>query len=375
MFQALWMAAVVAAQPDAGVTKSKMHEMFDALLTLETLAAGDQLRDAKNEKTIAVQLATLRSLQHAFSPDAASQEPAITALSTLFGNYAAETHRRFNAHELDGLGFRLKTFTAMCFACHSRERASSDFADFEQRTALLNLPAIDRAQVLAATRQFDRSLAIYEEVLRAPIDSERSILVFSRAMQDALSIVVRVKDDPPATLKLLQGAMDRRDLPVFLKQAIEKWLEDALSWQKERFVAISASPDELIRRAKRLISQNNGDRSLLPDERSDVSYLRASAYLNLALGKNPRHKNRSEALYLLGVASGALKSPLLRDVDLLFFETCIRESPKTVMADRCFQQLSQRIYLGYTGSSGVHVPDDELDRLAQLRALLSAKSR
>ena len=119
MFQVLCMAAVVAVQPDAGVTKSKMHEMFDALLTLETLAAGDQLRDPKNEKTISAQLQTLRSLQHVFSPDAASQEPAITALSTLFGNYTTETARRFQAHELDGLGFRIKNNTSIS-PCNNR---------------------------------------------------------------------------------------------------------------------------------------------------------------------------------------------------------------------------------------------------------------
>jgi hypothetical protein len=58
------------------------------------------------------------------------------------------------------------------------------------------------------------------------------------------------------------------------------------------------------------------------------------------------------------------------DLDLLFFETCVRESPKSKVAKRCFQQLSDRVYLGYTGSAGTFIPDDELARLSELRALM-----
>jgi len=39
------------------------------------------------------------------------------------------------------------------------------------------------------------------------------------------------------------------------------------------------------------------------------------------------------------------------------------------VARRCFQQLSDRLYLGFTGSGGTFIPDDELARLTELRAL------
>ena len=97
--------------------------------------------------------------------------------------------------------------------------------------------------------------------------------------------------------------------------------------------------------------------------------LRASAYLNLALGKQPTFSQRGEALYLLGVCAAGLKSPLLWDVDQLFFEACVRENAHRPVAARCFEQLSDRVYFGFTGSGGTHVPDDEMERLTELRAL------
>ena len=47
----------------------------------------------------------------------------------------------------------------------------------------------------------------------------------------------------------------------------------------------------------------------------------------------------------------------------------MRENPKTPLARQCFAQLSDRLYFGFTGSSGTHLPDDELARLATLRQL------
>ena len=367
------MTLMLLAAPDAGAapTKFTMREAFESLVRLQTVASSSSaLRDPKNAASISADLARFSSLNHTFPADPKNQEPATAALSSLFSQYAAETSRRFEARETDVVGMRVRTLVGLCFTCHTRERAPVDFNDAQKRLDALGLTGLQRAQVLVATRQFDEALVEYTRLLDGAPSTERGLLEYARALQDAMALQVRVKDDAAGTLALLDKLGARADLPPFLKGNIAAWRKDVAAWKAEKFDAQKAKPEALFARAQTMMTKaNTGFGPFSMDERRDVIWLRASGYLNLALGKDPQLKSRGEALYLLGVCAGALRSPLWWDVDLLFFEACVRENPKTKVARRCFQQLSDRVYLGFTGSAGTFIPEDELARLTELRGL------
>ncbi len=369
----LFVSVLTVATPDAGVstpTQAAMRSALDALFGLEPLVATpERLRDPLQAEDITRRLDALAGLKHAFPADAKAQEPATAALSGLFSQYALETRRRFTFGDRETVPSRVRTLMSLCFTCHSRERAPADYQDMEKHLEAMKLSPFDKAQYLAATRQFDKAIDAYGAIIAQPAKDERSLLVQARAIKDLLTLLVRVKDDPKAADAFLEGLAKRDDVAPFLKRPVAAWRKDVLAWKKEGFDAQRASAKDLFAKAKALVRQASGPRSYLPDETYVVAYLRASAYLNLALHKNPALPQRGEALFLLGLCTGALKSPLLWDVDLLFFEACIRENPKTALARQCFTQLSDRLYFGYTGSSGTHLPEDELERLSTLRAL------
>jgi tetratricopeptide (TPR) repeat protein len=365
MLLSLTLSLTLAADGGVGSTKTKMQEAFGALIRLQAFAGNPALlRDPKQQSAISNDLGQLKALGHAFPADAKAQEPATAALASLFGRYATETQRRFDAHDVESVGPRVRTLMSLCFTCHSRERAA-DFADAVQRIDALGLTGLERATVLASTRQFDAALEEYEKVLSAPITDTAA---FSRAVQDSMTLLVRVKDDPAATMVLLQKLEARKDLPKFFRATVPAWKRDVEAWRGEKFDAQGAKPQVLFAKAQALVATANGG-PLYTDERKDVLWLRASAYLNLALAKEPKFKQRGEALFLLGTCAAGLRSPLWWDVDELFFEACVRENPKTPLAKRCFERLSERVTLGFTGSAGTFIPDDELTRLEELKAL------
>jgi len=369
----LFVWVLTVATPDAGVptpTQAAMRGALEALFGLEPIIANpERLRDPLQADDITRRLDALAGLKHAFPADAKAQEPATAALSGLFSQYALETRRRFTFGDRETVPSRVRTLMSLCFTCHSRERAPADYQDMEKHLEAMKLSPFDKAQYLAATRQFDKAIEVYGVIIAQAAKDERSLLVQARAIKDLLTLLVRVKDDPKATDAFLEGLSKRDDVAPFLKRPVAAWRKDVLAWKKEGFDAQHASAKDLFAKGKALVRQASGPRSYLPDETYDVAYLRASAYLNLALHKNPALPQRGEALFLLGLCAGALKSPLLWDVDLLFFEACIRENPKSALSRRCFTQLSDRLYFGYTGSSGTHLPEDELERLSTLRAL------
>lgn len=370
----LLLSALVLAAPDAGTsatpTQAVMRGALEALFGLEPIIANpERLRDPLQAEDIGRRLDVLASLKHAFPADAKAQEPATAALSGLFSQYALETRRRFTFGDRETVPARVRTLMSLCFTCHSRERAPADYQDMEKRLEAMKLSPFDKALYLAATRQFDKAIDEYGTVIAQPAKDEKAVLLQARAIRELLTLLVRVKDDAKATDVFLEGLSKRDDLAPFLKRPVTAWRKDVAAWRKENFDAQRASAKELFTKAKALVTKASGPRSYLPDETYDVAYLRASAYLNLALHKDPKLPQRGEALFLLGLCAGALKSPLLWDVDLLFFEACVRENPKTALAKQCFTQLSDRLYFGFTGSSGTHLPDDELERLSTLRAL------
>lgn len=364
------LLAFTLAAPPAPDVPTRMRAMFEAVTSLEAYVAQPERLDepAERERVLA-NLDTLAALGHVFPKGTKSQEPATQALGGLFAGYAQDTKRRFARGDTAAVPFRVRTLVSLCFTCHTRERVAQDFVDPSHQLDALALPRFERAQFLAATRQFDAALAVYDEVLAAPLSDERAVMQLSHALRDVLAIGVRVKDDPAFTQAVLAKVAKKPDLPVFLKAPLGRWQRDTQAWAKEKFDARSAKPDVLFAKAKQLVLAANGPKQLLPDDTSEVAYLRASAYLNLALMKDPASKQRGEALFLLGVAMAALKTPTLWDLDQLFFEACIRENPATPLAARCFHQLSERLYFGFTGSAGTNLPDEELERLAGLRKL------
>jgi hypothetical protein len=201
------------------------------------------------------------------------------------------------------------------------------------------------------------------------------VVEYTRSLRRALSITVRVKQNPKETLELIDSVTQRKDLPEFILRLAQQWRKDAQYWMDDKVTDKKMPPEELVDKSKKLIERAEKLQSFPADENGDISYLRASNYLHEALDESPQSKSRTEALYLLGVAYSALQDPTLWDLDRLYFESCIREAPHTDLAKKCYQRFSEKVYMGYTGSAGTFIPDDEQRRLEELRKLSDNKEK
>lgn len=348
----------VLGAPDAGVpTTQVMQGGFDALTTLVWLTSPGAPK-AGQDDVIRLELQKLEALPHAFDAKG-KKEPGVAAIAALFSGYIERTRARFEAGEVETVGFRVRTLSSLCFACHTREQVPGDFTDAEKRFESLKLSALDRAQAMAATRQFDRSIALFREVMTGPQSSYRDV---SRAMEDVMTVIVRAKGDATLAATVLDELAARKDLPASAQQRVAAWQAEVKAWQAESFDVASATSDALLAKGEALVKDGG-----------DLATLRASAYVSRALSMNPKHAKRPQALWLLGVSAEKIRSPLLWDLDLLYFEACVRENPKTAIAKQCFAAFNERLELGFSGSAGTRIPPDERARLDQLKSLAGAR--
>lgn len=373
--------AALAAAPDAGApagtalpeVQGTMRNGLLALVRLQPFVASPPaFRDPKNLKDIKRDLDALGQIEHRVS-EAKVVGPGTIGLAHLFGAQVQATRRDVNGGNWEAARVRLRSLTMTCLGCHQRGLVEKDFDDAGKMVDSLGLPPLARAEFYAATRQFDRALKTWTEALAKPPRNDAEAIEHARAIRLALAITVRAKDDAGAAVKLLEAQKDRKDLPGFVRVYVGRWLDEARAWQKENVRAASLAPEGALEKAKGLLESAGATREVYADEGRLVSFLRAAAYLNEALGKQPDAKWRGEALFLLGVASAAVADPLLWELDAMYLEACVRENPHTEIALRCMNRLTDRMTVAYTTSSGVEFPPDVVQRLAELRGLTGAR--
>lgn len=365
-----FLAAPVQAE-DAADLKTTMNKNFEALMNLQPFAADQNaFSDPKNKEAIQRNLDALSGLQHVFPQKMADQEPGLAAISLLFSNYVSDIKKSF-ANGANGGYVRneVRTMTGYCLSCHTRVATDRVFTDVASKVDAASLTDFDRAEFYAATRQFDKAAAAFEKIITDAPSGELAYIVLGRGIRELLSITVRVKQDPQATLKILEKLRARDDLPEFFTRYLGEWIKDVKSWQQETKKPADMKPAELIAKAKSLIDQAASRQLFQLDPTADVNYLRATSYIHEALQREPKGKFRAQALYLLGVCYDALQDPLLWALDSLYFEQCIREFPHTEPARKCYTRYAAKLYFGYSGSGGTYVPEDELKKLAELRKL------
>jgi hypothetical protein len=351
MLTALLVAVVSSAVPDAGVASAPQPVMREALGALVTLAPllpnGATFREPAHQKEVTGALDVLVRVKHPFlrKPGASS-----TGVAELFSKTAAIARDDFAAGRTEPARRQLQGLTQLCLSCHLRE-PSQDFADAAKVVEQLHLAPLQEAQYCATTRQFDRALALWKTELAKPVKLEAEVFEQLEALKVALEVAVRARDDAKLAQQLIAPQLKRTGLPGFAQRELKQWHRDAVSWEKEGFVMSAQKPAALVTKARALISGTGALQNVAPVAEHFLVLLRAASYLDEALRQDPDGPSRGEALYLLGVVHASVSGPVLWQLEWTYFEACIRENPKTPLAQQCAERLKERTWFNWRTSA------------------------
>ncbi|MBE2254320.1 MAG: hypothetical protein IAE78_32625 [Myxococcus sp.] len=366
MHALLTALVVAAAPPDAGAPlKPSMQSALAAVITLQPLVASPVgFRDPANAAKIRQSLEVLAPLEHFFTKRSPS-----AGIATLFARELRAANDEYQRRGYEAARIRLRSLTSLCFGCHLREPTDADLATSSAALDALDLTHLERASFFASTRQFERAFTEWNQAFTVKPKNDVEAFEQTEALRQALSVTVQGLDDPKRTVALLAQNKDRPELPGFVTRQMVRWLVEAKAWQAEKFDARKKTPPQLVARAKALIDVAGTAKSVAPDDMRLVSHLRAASYLQEALRREPDASTRGEALYLLGVVSAATADPHLWRLEWITLESCIRENPKTELARRCAERLTERTWFSYTGRGGLDLPPGVGAELGELNAL------
>ncbi len=258
----------------------------------------------------------------------------------------------------------MKTVMGHCFRCHSVTDVGSKAHWQVGRFTGLSLSPLEKTELLVATRKYDDAKKLLESSLLNADYIQNQPFDYEAALKRYLVLTVRLKPDPNRASETFRKVLDMRALPYYLSQKVEHWKKSLDFWGQDK-QKINPS----LNGAKKMVRKARGSQSFEKDHVADVEFLRATSMLhNLLMTKTPS-TTKAQIFYMLGEVYEVLDELGYWGLHETYYESCIRETPKTQMSSRCFRRLQESIYLGYSGSSGVHIPPEEMSRLNSLRAM------
>ena len=359
-------------QPVASQSWPEKMQSLSVVLSelLPLVVSRSKFNNEKNFAKIEADTRSLRKLAHGLkSGSAPNADPTMKVMSGLFEEDLERALDSLNSGNRDYARQILKDTSSYCVQCHTQTNNGPDFPRLDLNIKTDELPAVEQAQFFAATRQFDRALAAYEKALSDPGFAKIDPFEWEQSARSALAIVVRVKHEPKAALKLLSGVRGQSALPASTKTAIAAWKKSLDEWAREKKPAKMGAAAQ-VTRAEELIQQAQKRQEFPLDHSQDIVYFRAASLLHEFLqAEGPREALGARALYLAGLASEATRDMNFWTLHESYYEQCIRVLPKTKQAQQCYERLKDSITLGYSGSGGIRIPPEVSKRLENFRLL------
>lgn len=357
-----------AGAAESGDTRARMQQIFDSMRVLLPLSVNESaFGSPANRERVTSALEKLAQNAGALSAHAREDDVRRKHLGHSLEEDARRALARYREGRPENAAFLVRRTTDYCVACHTQSKSpdSSLTTGFVDATALAALPLPERARILVATRQFDEGQSAFEELLLDPSVRAQDL---TGALADYLVVSIRVKGDYARARATLEKFQQRPDLWQRLREDVGLWILALRRLEPER----GAPPS--LDTARRRIEEA---RAIVPypaDRGGLVHYVVASdVLLRLLSAPSPSPAEEAEAWYLLGVAESETVTGSWASQGDLYLETAIRTAPQSASAKKAYSMLEENVLLDWSGSSGTHLPKEERDRLAELRALIDAR--
>jgi hypothetical protein len=296
-------------------------------------------------------------------PDA---DPSVKLIAGFFEEDAQHYYETVSERRGEYARIVARSFPSYCIACHSRTAYGPQYGTDHLPKGAEKLPALDRADYFAATRQFKAALGAYRTLSESTETSKNDPFGWQRAVRNGLALSIRIQGDAERAMEFVNAVRLNPNSPLHLKETAETWKTAVESWSKEK----PKSGDALVE-ATRLLAEARKRQEYPADRRGDIELFRATESLHRYLSnpENREPKRVAEAYYLAGQAYDVLRPLAIWDMQDFYYVGCIREVPHTPLARDCYRRYEESVYFAHSGSSGVYLPKPVRRRLEQLEVL------
>lgn len=355
-------------------TKSWKEEMQSFKTTLEKLLPYAIDSDSFNapENTLIIQShidklkSGSKSLNHFKNKPESAKDPTVEFLSQSLENNIHNIQESIKKGRRDYARFLVLNTTSYCMECHTRNQSGPQFFSVNNDLKLGKIVNVEHVEYLISVREFQKAYDLILSLLSK--DDALPYFGNEKLIRQGISLSVRYFADPDRALKIVESALKSKNLPYFFKQDLTNWKESLFSWKKEK--AISKKLNSKIEFANNLITKAEALNTKTRSNRAgEVYLLRANALLLEAFKEPMENNQQSRVLFLIAESYRLLPEHLFWTLHEPYYEACLRKAAHTEQAKQCYDKLEESLILGYTGSSGLHLPTEIDARLRSLKII------
>lgn len=272
----------------------------------------------------------------------------------------------FNMGRLEYARTAAKASFSHCFQCHSVTQAGGKAAWDVEEVHSLNLQPLEKADLLVATRKYDKALSYMESLLNSPEFFQNYAFDFESLLRRYLALIIRVENAPQRALRELDKILERGGTPQYIVDQANGWRQSLKEWAGEKPKPVR-NAKELFALVESRFKKATSIQHFEKDHAGDVEYLRATAALHAGLKTLKSPADQARAMYLLGRAYEVLDELGSWNLHESYYEACLHKDPKSKMGESCYNRLEASLYMGYSGSAGTNLPPEERERLKKLK--------
>lgn len=342
-------------------TMKKLYKTLSEVLTNSSSA--ERFSNKSNRSEIEAQLKSLTTLAHSIKAD--KTDPTLSILSGYLSEETNAAYAAFKNGKTEYARGIVKALPGTCIACHSRNNQGPQFEKLDLEPSDSLLKPIELAEFYAGTRQFDRAIKSFLQIIENTETANNDPYAWEHAIKQSLAIAIRVKKDIPLAKKIIDTALTQKKAAYTTREDLAQWKKSIEKWAKEP-KASAKTENGLYSEGMRLISEAHQLQKYPVDHSADMLYLRASSVYYDLLQTAPNGKYVSEALLMQGICNEVLSPRGFEDLHRHYYEACIKKSPHSSIAMDCYRRYERSIIHGYTGSAGTAVPEEIKQKLLDL---------
>jgi len=382
LFLSIFLVSTAMAQEPSptpattAATTATMQKLYSTLSAILTDSSCDERFCSKDSHDrVGEELKTLSSLAHTmkdktFSGD--KTDPTLSVLSGYLNDEVNAAYSAFKAGKTEYARTLIHGLPSTCIACHSRNDNGTQFTALPMEPTDAGIKPIEKAEFYAATRQYDRAEKAFLDIIKSEDSANNDPYTWEHAIQQGLTIAIRVKKDPNLAKKIVDSALDQKKAAIYVRDDLTQWKKSIQEWLKEPKRS-AVSEKALYKEGGRLISEAHRLQKYPMDHSGDVLYLRASSTYYDLIQNAPTSDHVSEALLMQGICNEVLNPRGFEDLHRLYYEACIKKTPHSLIAMDCYRRYERSTVQGYTGSAGTAVPEEVKQKLLDLFSQSVAK--
>jgi len=297
--------ALISPPARAETTAAVMQRVFDPMSALLATSFDREAFSAVDSR--AATLARMKELQAnlgAFETHMKTQNRTFQFVAESLARDVPAMIERFERGAYEEARFTLHSLTDNCIACHSSLPSDKKFPAgeaFVGKVDAAKFAPFAQAHLFVMSRQFDRALAEYEEVLSSRA-VDPSVIVLLGAFTDYLRVSIEVKNDLKRPIPVLEAIKKRPSTMQHVREQLDKWIAALRQLEKDKTME-----KPTLAEARKLMAAGDAQMEFVRDRDGMIHFIAAEALLTRIVNdQKTKGDQLGEAYYLLGLASDLL---------------------------------------------------------------------